>query len=172
MADAPKGKLVVVAILVVIVTILALFLIQGYMNRLNNDDVQPEFESKIIFLNGDDVITALDCDIANTTEERQTGLMYVADLSEYEGMLFIQDPPRNVTLWMKNVEIPLDMIFVDENLRVVSIEEAAVELNGTQDSELVRYYSGQPVLYVIETNMGFCSENGIVPGTEITITFN
>ena len=167
------GKKRSIAIFLISITVLALlFYLISHGGGTNNDDVQPEFEAQVEFLSEADTNIILDCQIANTTEERQTGLMYVSSLPESEGMLFIQDPPRNVTLWMKNVEIPLDMIFVDENLRVVGIEEAIVELPDTPDGELIRYYSGQPVLYVIEANMGFCTENGIVPGTEITITFS
>ena len=87
-------------------------------------------------------------------------------------MLFILEETRNVTLWMKNVHIPLDMIFIDENLTIMNIEVAHVELPETEDINLKRYYSSSPVLYVVETNAGFCTDHGIEAGDKVTITFS
>ncbi len=168
----PSKDMMLVTIFIVITVVLAMVLIYDIGTDLDNDDVPPEFEAQVGFLLETDSHIKLDCQVANTTEEKQTGLMYVSQLSEDEGMLFVQDEPSNVTFWMKNVEIPLDIIFVDEDLRIINIEEASIELEGTPDNEMTRYHSDQPVLYIIEANMGFCTENGIEPGTEITITFS
>ncbi len=175
MKITPRVK-VLTAIVVVLVMGLAQLVVLVTSNapeELEYDDMAADNSISIISfdpINGSSL--SLECVVADTPEERQAGLMYVTSLPEDEGMLFILEEPRNVTMWMKNTEIPLDMIFVDENLRVINIEEAVVEPTETPDSELTRYQSNSPVLYIIETNMGFCSKNGIVPGAVITITFS
>ena len=179
MFGTPRAK-VFIAVALVGVMVIAQLLVFVTQEPSNNDiddigggdEVGSTYESEITFHMADDSTVIIGCQVADTIEERETGLMYVSSLPEHEGMLFDLGESRNVTLWMKNVEIPLDMIFVDKDMRIINIEEASVELPDTPDSELTRYYSGQPVLYIIETNMGFCSTHGIEAGTEIDIIFN
>ena len=111
------------------------------------------------------------CDIANTTADRQQGLMYVSNLSLDRGMLFIFDEPDTRTFWMKNVEIPLDIVFIDEDMKVLNVEEAIVEDNATLDIQLIRYHSDGPALYVLEMNYGLAAENNITAGAEVIIEY-
>jgi uncharacterized protein len=55
-------------------------------------------------------------EVARTTEEQSTGLMYRTQLAANRGMLFVFSPPRPVSFWMKNTLIPLDMIFVSNGV--------------------------------------------------------
>ncbi len=112
------------------------------------------------------------CDIASTDEERQQGLMYVTNLSLDRGMLFIFDEPAPKTFWMKNVEIPLDIVFIGEDLKVLNVEEAIVENTSTPDDLLIRYLSEGSALYVLEMNYGLAAENNITAGTEVSIIFS
>ena len=52
---------------------------------------------------------------ATSDEEKTKGLQGITELSKDEGMLFYFDPPEDVQLWMKGVDIPLDIIFIDED---------------------------------------------------------
>ena len=52
---------------------------------------------------------------ATTEEEKKKGLKGVKNLPEDEGMLFYFDPPRDVAMWMKGVDIPLDIIFFNDD---------------------------------------------------------
>ena len=52
---------------------------------------------------------------ARTEEQRKKGLQGVEELPENEGMLFYFDPPEEVSMWMKGVDIPLDIIFFNED---------------------------------------------------------
>jgi len=106
------------------------------------------------------------CEVADTDEERKTGLMNRSRLPEDEGMLFVYDTPREVYFWMKDTLIPLDIVFISEDRLVVSIVEAEPGA-GTPDSELEIYGSGAPVMYVVEMNRGLSAEHTIEAGTPV-----
>jgi uncharacterized protein len=58
----------------------------------------------------------LQLEVARTSEEQSTGLMYRTDLAPNRGMLFVFSPPRPVSFWMKHTLIPLDMVFVSNGV--------------------------------------------------------
>src|SRR3989344_2335385 len=64
-------------------------------------------------------------EIADTSLERAQGLMFRAELKEYQGMLFIFPISEKHSFWMKNTFIPLDIIWIDENFEIVYIYENA-----------------------------------------------
>ena len=61
--------------------------------------------------------------IAQTGAQQQQGLMFVRDLAENRGMLFIPEKPRVFNMWMMNTFIPLDMVFIGADGRIVKIAE-------------------------------------------------
>ncbi|MGZ3425465.1 MAG: DUF192 domain-containing protein, partial [Polyangia bacterium] len=67
-------------------------------------------------------------EIARSDPERQRGLMYRQKLEPGRGMIFLFDHPEKLKFWMKNTYIPLDMIFISADKRVVYIEENAEPL--------------------------------------------
>src|SRR3954470_18564089 len=50
--------------------------------------------------------------LANSPERQSQGLMFVRDLPDLRGMLFVHEQPRDISMWMKNTYIPLDMVFI------------------------------------------------------------
>lgn len=60
---------------------------------------------------------------ARTEEQRKKGLQGVTELPEDEGMLFFFDFPQEVSMWMKDVNIPLDIIFCNEDQEVIAVKE-------------------------------------------------
>lgn len=92
---------------------------------------------------------------ARTDEEKEKGLQGVTELPEDEGMLFYFDPPEDVSMWMKNTKIPLDIIFINDDDEVVYVGE------GIPDSE--EKITVQDVAFVLEVNKG----SGIKEGDEL-----
>jgi hypothetical protein len=100
----------------------------------------------------------LKVEIANNDASREIGLMYRKSLGENDGMLFIFKQPSHQAFWMKNTEIPLDMIFADANGKIVGIVADAAPysekiLSVNADSQ-----------YVLEVSGGFAKHHEIAPG--------
>ncbi len=100
-------------------------------------------------------------EIADTPEEKKQGLMYRTELPEDGGMIFIYEPPSPAYMWMRNTRIPLDMLFVSADGRIVHIEHSAAPY-----SEQPRGVAS-PVSAVIELSGGSCQRHGIVVGDRI-----
>ena len=100
-------------------------------------------------------------EIARTPEERGVGLMHRPVLAPDRGMLFDFGAAREVTMWMKNTLIPLDMFFADGSGRIVTVAERATPLSET------RIRSGRPVRFVLEMVGGSAARLGIAPGDRL-----
>ena len=101
----------------------------------------------------------LRAELALSRSEQQLGLMYRKELGETEGMLFIfpEEEPRS--FWMKNTYVELDIIYLDKDLKVVSISEKAVPLTETPRP------SNRPAKYVLEVRGGSAAKWGISAGS-------
>lgn len=97
-------------------------------------------------------------DVAAKPDERAKGLMFVQQMDENKGMLFVFEQTREVSFWMRNTFIPLDMIFIDEFGTVKSIHENAIPQDGTPIP------SNVPVKYVLELNAGQVKKIGLAVG--------
>jgi uncharacterized protein len=100
-------------------------------------------------------------EVMRTSEELQRGLMFRKDLPEGRGMLFDFEPEQNVSMWMKNTLIPLDMIFIKSDGRILRIAE-----NTEVQSEKI-IPSGGPVRGVLEVIAGTAKRLGIKPGDRV-----
>jgi uncharacterized membrane protein (UPF0127 family) len=99
--------------------------------------------------------------IADTPARRARGLMWVRDLPDDTGMLFVYPAPQVISMWMKNTRIPLDMLFVRADGRIVHIVE------NTTPYSLESIRSSEPVLGVIELEGGMAAKLGIHPGARV-----
>lgn len=100
-------------------------------------------------------------EVADTPERRQVGLMYRRSLADNRGMLFDFGSDTDVSMWMKNTYIPLDMVFVRGDGIVHRVENRT-----TPFSEAI-IGSGAPVRYVIELAAGAAAKAGIARGDRV-----
>lgn len=110
----------------------------------------------------------LEVEVADSPGEREKGLMYREELPIEKGMLFVFPDEDYRGFWMKNTLIPLDIIFVDAEGRIINIEEAYPEPN-TSGENLTIYRSERPAKYVIETNSSFTERNNVEEGDRVDI---
>ena len=96
--------------------------------------------------------------IADTPAKRAQGLMHVTDLPENAGMLFVFSQPRQVSMWMKNTVISLDILFLNPNGRIVKIQKNAKPLS------LANIPSYAKVKWVLELNAGVAAKLDLQPG--------
>ncbi len=104
--------------------------------------------------------------IADSPDEQARGLMNVDAMEEFEGMLFEFPYPTMLSFWMKDTYIPLDIIYVDENLKIIEIK-SNVQPCGEDPCHV--YPSSRPAKYVLEVNGGFCNKYGVEKGDELRI---
>ena len=97
-------------------------------------------------------------ELADTEALRRRGLMFRKELGEDRGMIFVFEEEQPRTFWMKDTYIPLDMIFLDDELRVVGILRDVPPF--TKKPRGV----DKPSKYVIELNAGSCAKHGIEVG--------
>jgi uncharacterized protein len=100
-------------------------------------------------------------EIAENDAERAKGLMYRKELPEGQGMLFDFHREQEVSFWMQNTYIPLDMVFIRADGRILRIAENTVPLS----TKLIP--SGGPVRAVLEVIGGTTRKLGIAPGDRV-----
>jgi uncharacterized membrane protein (UPF0127 family) len=106
-------------------------------------------------------------EVAQTPKERALGLRFRPTLPDDRGMLFSNKPARPARMWMKNVPVPLDMVFVHEG-RIVGLAE---QVPPCAESPCPTYGPfRQAVDHVIELRAGRIADLGLRPGDQIRIT--
>jgi uncharacterized membrane protein (UPF0127 family) len=104
-------------------------------------------------------------EIANNNKERRQGLSGRSSLPQNEGMLFVFEPNGKPTFWMKDMKFPIDIIWINEEGKIVGIQKNVQPESDTPDNDLARYNPPEPVKYVLEVNAGFADTNGIEEGS-------
>ena len=99
-------------------------------------------------------------EVARTEEQQRMGLMFRTELGPDQGMIFPYQPPRDVSFWMKNTLIPLDIIFVRANGMIARISTAAPHSEAPVPS-------GEAIALVLEIPGGRAAELGIRPGDRV-----
>lgn len=100
-------------------------------------------------------------EMATTEQEKETGLMYRKELADGKGMLFDFSPEQEVSMWMKNTYISLDMIFIKADGRILRIAENTEPLS----TKIIP--SNGPVKGVLEVIAGTAQKYGIKPGDRV-----
>ncbi|MEW6544941.1 MAG: DUF192 domain-containing protein [Nitrospirota bacterium] len=92
-------------------------------------------------------------ELADTIEKRARGLMFRDSLAKDRGMLFSFPELKHWTFWMKNTKVPLDIIWMDRNKKIVHVEANVPGCNRT-DEGCLQYQPAQEALYVLEVAAG------------------
>lgn len=100
-------------------------------------------------------------EVATTTEQVTTGLMYRFSLKPDHGMVFVFDRSEQRAFWMKNTFIPLSIAFVSADGRIVNIDDMAPQDETT-------HLSRGPAMYAIEMRKGWFAERGIKAGDRVS----
>ncbi|MCE7043061.1 DUF192 domain-containing protein [Dyadobacter sp. CY312] len=119
-------------------------------------------EGEVVFFRDGKKIRKIDVEIAENDAERNKGLMYRPYIPDSTGMLFIFPEPRELGFWMKNTQIPLDIMYVDANKKIISIQKH------TKPFSEESLPSNGVAQYVVEVNAGFSDRNDIKTGDVIS----
>ena len=142
-----------VAALLVLVPVLAC------ASKKENDHPVPQ--PRVVIETSAGQRLAVDVELARTVAEQRKGLMGRRALPENGGMLFLFDATSVQSFWMKNTLIPLDMIFISDDGRIVGIVASAAPLTETERTV------GKPSRYVLEVNGGWCAAHGVGAGDRV-----
>tara|TARA_R110000868_G_scaffold274570_1_gene534033 strand:- start:503 stop:985 length:483 start_codon:yes stop_codon:yes gene_type:complete len=119
---------------------------------IKQTEVSFKKEGELTIFKSDSTQINLDIEIADTDFDIQTGLMYRNAMEKNQGMLFVFDDEQPRSFYMKNTQISLDLIFINENKTIVSFQKNAKPFD---ESSLP---SNTPAKYVLEVNAGLVNE--------------
>ena len=108
-------------------------------------------------------------DVADDTAERAVGLSGRDSLADGAGMWFAYLDEAQRSFWMRGMQFPIDIIWINASLEVVDVTHRAPVPESDTLSDLPIYSPNTPVMYVLEINAGLALERGIEPGTVVTV---
>jgi uncharacterized protein len=120
--------------------------------------VAGEFSKSSLSIQTEDKIHKFSIEVAQTDRQQRQGLMFRRQLAADAGMLFIYSAPQVLTMWMKNTYLPLDMLFIAPDGRIVQIVKRTVP------GSLQVISSGESAIAVLEVNGGTTSRLKIKKG--------
>lgn len=123
-----------------------------------SDNLSQSQEELELFIQSLDSTISVYVEIADEQHEQNQGLMFRENLEWDRGMFFVFEDERMLSFWMKNTLIPLDMLFIDADFRIVDIKE---NVSPCKEDPCPSYPSKKPAKYVLEVNAGFVLKNDI-----------
>ena len=102
----------------------------------------------------------IQAEVAQSPDERSTGLMFRKEMGTNEGMLFAFEQPAQQCFWMKNTLLPLSIAFIADDGSIVNIDHM-------KPQTLESHCSTKSVRFVLEMNEGWFDKRGIKPGTKL-----
>lgn len=146
-----------------IIIVAAIVFTAVYVYRVYGDDIQEYFiqESEVlIFIEN----LAVAVTVADERAERQRGLSGVESIGELEGKLFVFDEEGYHDIWMKDMLFPIDIIFINEEFKIVDIAE-----NVVPETYPLTYTSSEPARFILETNAFFVDSFKIKEGQFVAL---
>lgn len=105
-------------------------------------------------------------EVADTPDLRERGLMFRRELAADAGMLFIHDDMSQIAYWMKNTYIPLDILYFDDQKKLVSAQLGVLPCGEQERCPI--YPSAGPAQYVLEINAGLAESLQLKPGDKLS----
>lgn len=136
----------------------------GYGSSCPADNTS--FLTGSVFFKANDL--SLRVEIAANEKQRQTGLMFRQALDADQGMLFVFEEQSNISVWMKNTLIPLDVLFIDQTGKIVSMLK---NLPPCKQINCPVYHSGAPASFMLEVATGFIDQQQIQTGQALKLPF-
>jgi uncharacterized membrane protein (UPF0127 family) len=134
------------------------------------DAPEPYNDREVAFIVDGEQRGELTVEVADTEKEIKRGLMERESLPNGTGMLFHYRNANERSFWMKNTLVPLDIIFVDSNLRVLNVEHASPGFEGESVCTNPDYYcSDGPAQFVVEAERGYANRTGISAGDRLVV---
>lgn len=131
-----------------IVRMLLLMLCLAPLSLRAQDPLEQSFQSDVLVIVARHACYRFDIYLAIDRQQQQRGLMFVRELPEWTGMLFVYADENYRSMWMKNTYIPLDMVFARRDGSITNIARDTVPLSERSVS------SSEPAAFVLELNAG------------------
>lgn len=169
------SRIVLILISVVVITAFLITNFTNFSTRKANRSSEIKTRATTIPLRKDGVLTILsknddasisiDIEVADDEQERTRGLMDRFNLPENAGMLFIFPDEQFRSFWMKNTYISLDIMYINADKEIVSIQKYTLPQNTSSIP------SEKPAMYVLEVNAGFADKYNIKLGDRIRYSY-
>ena len=171
-----QKQTIALSLLGIIVVVVAIIFIVGSQKGIrkvtpvvNNQEqkvAEPQFrkDGELTFLSGTKKLKTISMEIAKDEASRTQGLMYRKTMPDSCGMLFVFEAMQPLNFWMKNTIMPLDIIFIDDHFKIITIAK-----NTTPFSEK-SIPAASDGMYVVEVNSGFTDKYHVAEGNTITFT--
>lgn len=112
---------------------------------------------------------AFTVELATTSAQQEKGLSNHSPLQKNHGMLFVFPTPSYYSFWMRQMEFPIDIIFIRDD-HIISIKQNAPPPKEKQTTSLPLYQPSEPVNMVLEINAGLSKDYNFHTGDTVTIT--
>ncbi|MCK5022003.1 MAG: DUF192 domain-containing protein [Candidatus Pacebacteria bacterium] len=138
----------------IISLIFLVFILFGFISKYKSDDL-------VLVCYNDNCFKI---ELAITIQEQIIGLMYREELPKDSGMLFVYNDNEIRSFWMKNTLIPLDIIWIDENKKIVDIKK---DVQPCQTEKCSLITPKNKARYILELNAGISDEIGLIIGNNL-----
>lgn len=166
------GKKKIIVLFTTLLSIILILSLYGNINRHKTkeasfiESLTKEQKSTVIIRDIEIVV-----DIAETSEEKSQGLSGRKSLGENEGMIFLFGNNSRPSFWMKDMLIPIDIIWIANNSIVDIHKNIPAPDSEKPYSDLPLYSPKKPINFVLEVNAGFVEQNNFNIGDTVEIRF-
>lgn len=139
-------------------------LVPDYAQVVTTDTPRPVFERRAVIIErAKKTPLSLNVEVALTKEQLSYGLMFKSELPNGQGMLFLLPKEEKAFFWMKNTVIPLDMLFIASDGRIVKIAR------NMKPEDASAIPSEEPVIAVLEIGGGQAASLSIQEGDKVLL---